>query len=51
MATTPNEGENPIHPDQSDVAQTDLPDLGPASDPDASPPDPDEDPDVEDKEP
>lgn len=27
MATTPNTGEDPIRPDQSDVVQTDLPDL------------------------
>jgi hypothetical protein len=47
MATTPNEGENPIRPDQSDVVQTDLPDIGPSTDPDAAPLDPDADPDLE----
>jgi hypothetical protein len=51
MATTPNEGENPIRPDQSDVVQTDLPDLGPSADPDAAPLDPDADPDLEDDKP
>ncbi|MEM5343705.1 hypothetical protein [Paraburkholderia azotifigens] len=48
MSTTPNEGENPIRPDQSDVVQTDLPDIGPPQDPDAPPLDPDVDPDHED---
>ena len=33
MATTPNKDENPIRPDQSDVVQTDLPDVGPSADP------------------
>jgi hypothetical protein len=27
MATTPNQGNNPIRPDQSDVVQTDLPEF------------------------
>lgn len=37
MATTPNKDENPIRPDQSDVVQTDLPDIGPSMDPDTPP--------------
>lgn len=51
MSSTPNEGENPIRPDHSDVVQTDLPDLGPSADPDAAPLDPDADPDLEDDKP
>jgi hypothetical protein len=51
MSTTPNEGENPIRPDQSDVVQTDLPDVGPSQDPDAPPLDPDVNPDYEDDKP
>lgn len=50
MATTPNEGENPIRPDQTDVVQTDLPDLGPATNPDDAPLDPDADPDLKEDE-
>jgi hypothetical protein len=41
MATTPNKDENPIRLDQSDVVQTDLPDICPSKDPDGPPPDPD----------
>ncbi|WP_167334056.1 hypothetical protein [Paraburkholderia dilworthii] len=51
MSTTPNEGQNPIRPDQSDVVQSDLPDVGPSKDPDASSLDPDLDPDPEDDKP
>ncbi|MGF6957784.1 hypothetical protein [Paraburkholderia youngii] len=51
MATTPNKDENPIRPDESDVVQTDLPDIGPSQDPDAPPLDPDIDPDREDDKP
>jgi hypothetical protein len=51
MSTTPDKGNNPIRPDPSDVAQTDLPGVGPPQDPDAPPLDPDVDPDREDDEP
>jgi hypothetical protein len=51
MATTPNKDENPIRPDQSDVVQTDLPDLDPSSDPDAPPLDPVIDPDLDEDKP
>ncbi|MBP0589209.1 hypothetical protein J8I87_05650 [Paraburkholderia sp. LEh10] len=51
MSTTPNKGDNPIRPDQSDVVQTDLPDVGPPQDPDAAPLDPDVDPDHDDDKP
>lgn len=51
MSTTPNKDENPIRPDQSDVVQTDLPDIGPSEDPDAAPLDPAIDPDVDDEKP
>ncbi|WP_233855768.1 hypothetical protein [Paraburkholderia sp. HD33-4] len=51
MATTPNKDENPIRPDQSDVVQTDLPDVGPSQDPDERPLDPDIDPAREDHKP
>lgn len=47
MATTPNKDDNPIRPEQSDVVQTDLPDIGPSEDPDAPPLDPEVDPDAE----
>jgi hypothetical protein len=55
MSTTPNKDENPIRPDQSDVVQTDLPDIGkpvgPSQDPDDPPLDPDVNPDYEDDKP
>lgn len=51
MSTTPNKDEDPIRPDQSDVVQTDLPDVGPSADPDDPPLDPSVDPDVEDDQP
>ena len=37
MATSPTPDENPIRPDQHDVVETDLPDIGPEADPPAEP--------------